>query len=278
MSRRLEAALAGGRFLLLGMVHLPPLPGSPGWAGSMAAVLEAARRDAAALAEAGLDGVVVENHGDVPYHPGAVPPETVAAMAVAVAAVRAEVGPEPLVGVNVLRNDARAGLAVAAAAGADLVRINVHAGAMWTDQGLLQGRAWETLRERARLAPDVALVADVLVKHGVPPVPTDPAQAAREAAERGLADAVVVTGPATGAPADPEVVRCVRRAVRVPVLVGSGVTADTLARYTDAHGAIVGSWLEEGGRAGGRVNPERARRLVAARSRLSRVVPGGASR
>jgi len=262
-------ALAGRHrpFLLLGMVHLPPLPGSPRWGGSMAAVVEAARRDAGRLVEAGFDGVIVENFGDAPFLPGSVPPWTVAAMSVATEAVRRVVGAEPLLGVNVLRNDARAALAVAVAAGADLVRVNVHTGAMWTDQGLIEGRAWETLRDRARLgATGVAILADVLVKHAEPPVPTPAGRAALETVERGLADAVVVTGPATGEPVEAGILTEVRAAVAVPVLVGSGVTPESLARFAGlADGAIVGTAVKEGGRVTAPVDPERARALVAVR-------------
>ncbi len=268
----LEALAGPGRpFLLLGMVHLAPLPGSPRWDGSMAGVIEAARRDAGRLVEAGFDGVIVENFGDAPFLPGPVPPGTVAAMATVAETVRRVVGSEPLVGVNVLRNDARAALAVAVAAGADLVRVNVHTGAMWTDQGLIEGRAWETLRDRAHLGADhVAILADVLVKHAEPPVPTPVGRTAQETVERGLADAVVVTGPATGEPVNVEVLSEVGAAVSVPVLVGSGATAETLTRFAKlANGAIVGTAVKEDGRVTAPVDLHRARALVAAR-------PGGA--
>ena len=254
-------------FLLLGMVHLAPLPGSPRWNGSMAAVVEAARRDAGTLVGAGFDGVIVENFGDAPFLPGAVPPVTVAAIAVAAEAVRREIGSGRLLGVNVLRCDALAAVGVAVAAGADLVRVNVHTGSMWTDQGLIEGRAWETVRERARLGAErVAILADVLVKHAEPPVPVPAGRAAAEAVDRGLADAVVVTGPATGEPADGAVLAAVRAAVRAPVLVGSGVGADTLpALGAVADGAIVGTAVKEDGRVTAPVDAARARELVAAR-------------
>jgi hypothetical protein len=252
-------------FLLLGMVHLRPLPGSPRWGGSMDEVVEAAARDARALAGAGFDGVIVENYGDIPFEPGAVAPATVAALAACAREVRREIGPDTLLGVNALRSDASAALAAAVAANADLIRVNVHTGAAWTDQGLIQGQAHRTLRERRQLGSDVAILADVLVKHAQPVAPADPAVVARETVERGSADGLVVTGPATGAAVDLERLRAVVEAVPgTPVLAGSGVTPESLPAILDvAAGAIVGTWLKDGGRTDAPVDADRAALLVA---------------
>lgn len=246
------------------MVHLPPLPGAPRWEGSFEAVLERAIADARTLAEGGVDAVLVENYGDVPFHPRRVQPVTIAAMTRAVSAVRQSV--ECPVGVNILRNDAAAALAVAAVTGARFIRVNVHTGGMLTDQGWIEGRAAATVRLRATIAPAVAILADVLVKHATPPAGLGLAAAARDAWHRGLADALIVSGDATGATTDLEQVRAVRAAVpSAPVLVGSGVTHETVAgALRTAHGVIVGSALEAEGEAGRPVDPERVRRLVEA--------------
>lgn len=249
---------------IIGMVHLPPLPGSPRWGGSMATVVDRARVDAAALADGGVDAVLVENFGDAPFHPDRLPPETVAALAVAAAAVAAEVS-VPL-GINALRNDAAAALAVAAAVGASFIRVNIHTGAMVTDQGWIEGQAAHTLRERERIAPAVAILADVLVKHATPPAGLTLERAARDAWERGLADGLIVSGPGTGEATSAEEVDRVQRILpAAPVLVGSGVTAETArALLQTAHGAIVGTALERDGISGARVDPARVRALVAA--------------
>ncbi len=254
---------------VVGMVHLLPLPGSPGWGESMEEVVERAAGEAGALAGEGLSGILVENYGDAPFFPAAVPPETVAAMAVAVREVVRAV-PVP-VGVNVLRNDASAALAVAVAAGASFLRINVHTGAMFTDQGLLEGRAHDTLRLRRSLGyPLVALLADVFVKHATPPPGTTLEGAARDAWHRGLADGLILTGAETGTPVDPRDIRRVRDALpeEAKVWVGSGVTPKTASPLLEgADGLIVGSALQADGRAGSGVDANRVRALMRALGR-----------
>jgi len=230
----------------------------------MEAVLDGAVRDAGALAEAGFDGLVVENYSDIPFHRDQVPPATVAAMTSAILAVRA-VSSLP-VGVNVLRNDAAAALAVAAVAGARFIRVNVHCGSMWTDQGLVEGQAAETLRRREELGADVAIFADVHVKHATPPAASEIGAAAADAWKRGLADALIVSGTGTGAATDMEDLRAVRLAVpEGEIVVGSGVTEQNVAgMLAECDGIIVGSAVMSGGIAGSGVDGSRARALVAA--------------
>lgn len=247
---------------LIGMVHLLPLPGAPGWGGSMDEVLAGALADARALAAGGMDAVLVENYLDVPFLRQRVAPETVAAMARVVSAVVGE--SRVPVGVNVLRNDARAALGIATACGARFIRVNVHTGTMWTDQGRIEGRAADTLRTRAALDAHVAILADVHVKHGTPPPGESLESAAADAWHRGLADALVVSGSATGEATSLEDVRRVRAVVpEAVILVGSGVTPDSAAELLKvADGVIVGTALTREGRAGTGVAPERVRYFV----------------
>lgn len=249
---------------LIGMVHLAPLPGSPLWEGSMARVVETALRDAETLVGGGFDALVVENFGDVPFAPGPVTPITVAAMTAAAAEIRRALPRVPL-GINVLRNDAQAALAIACAVGASFIRVNIHTGAVLTDQGIVHSDAYHTLRERKALGADVAILADVQTKHAVPLGPVDLAQEARDAVERGLADGVIVTGRVTGDAADLGDVERVRRAVPgTPIVVGSGVDAERVAEVLAlADAVIVGTALKRGGDVRGPVDPERVRTLVA---------------
>ncbi|PSP79663.1 phosphorybosylanthranilate isomerase [Halobacteriales archaeon QS_1_68_20] len=248
---------------VVGMVHLPALPGSPGF-GSRQAVRERALADARALEAGGVDALMVENFGDAPFYPEDVPKHVVAEMATLARDLRREVD-LPL-GVNVLRNDAEAALSVAAAAGGSFVRVNVHVGARATDQGVVEGRAHETMRLRERLDTDVAVFTDVAVKHSAPVADRPLGEEFREVVERGLADAVVVSGPSTGeAAAEADLARAAELGAEagVPVFVGSGVTRDTVETVVEcADGAIVGTALKEDGETTNPVDEERVRALV----------------
>ncbi len=255
--------------VFVGVVHVRPLPGSPRWRGDMPQVLAQALADARAYARGGADALVLENFGDLPFSRGPVGPETVAGLAVVAAAVRAAV--KLPIGFNVLRNDPRAGLALAAATHGAFIRVNVHTGVMVADQGVIEGDAHGTLRERARLAPDVQILADVHVKHAAPLAPRDIGAAARDMVDRGLADALIITGEGTGLTTALSDVESVRQACpRVPLLIGSGVDAGNVVDYLRlADGVIVGSSLKFDGRVEEPVDVERVRQLA----RVIRKVP-----
>jgi membrane complex biogenesis BtpA family protein len=234
-------------------------------------VLDWAERDARALAEGGADAVLVENFFDTPFAKDAVPAHTVAAMTRALLRVREAIGTDLPLGVNVLRNDARAALAIAHVCGARFIRINVFVGAAVTDQGLIEGAARSAVLYRRELGADVALWADVFVKHATQLGGADGKltleDAARDAVHRGMADALIVSGAATGTPTDPETVRRASDAVPgTPVLVGSGfdpVSAPGLLG-AGACGAIVGTSVKREGRVDQPVDPGRVRNLRAA--------------
>ena len=259
---RIELPFAEGA--LIGMVHLGPLPGAPGFSGRVGGVLRRAAEDATALVEGGVDAVLIENRGDVPFHPGRVPAATVAWMTRAVRTVL-EFAEVP-VGVNVLRNDAEAALAVAHASGARFIRVNVHSGAAVTDQGIIRGQAHETLRIRAALGAQVAIMADVAVKHASPLGEAKPSRLAQDAWHRGLADALIVSGPATASAPTTAALTEVSEAVPgAPVLIGSGLATGNAKRLAPAAcAAIVGTAVKQGGDIEAAVDLERVKALVAA--------------
>ena len=249
---------------LIGMVHLGPLPGSPRYTAPFESTLERAIADATTLADAGFDAVMIENYGDSPYFADDVPDVTVAAMARAVATLRAAVS-VPL-GVNVLRNDALAALSVAAACDADFIRVNVLSGSMYTDQGFIQGRAAELARLRATLGPEIEVLADVFVKHATPPPGLTIEDAAADLWDRGMADALIVSGPATGRPPPDKTIDLVKGAVPdAPVLIGSGATKGRLTKLaTKVDGVIVGTDIKRKGDVSEPVDAKRAAAFVRA--------------
>lgn len=235
---------------LIGVIHLRPLPGSPRFDGDLQAIMDGAISDALILAEAGFEGIVLENFGDAPFFPALVPPVTTSVMTSCALSVRTAT-PGVALGVNVLRNDAESALAIAIGSGADFIRVNVHTGARLTDQGLIEGAAHRTLRLRRELGAErIRLLCDVDVKHSAPIAPRLLAEDAEDLVTRGLADAVLVTGTGTGKGIALRDLEEVLASVRVPVLVASGVTHETLIEVRRAHGVIVGSALRASGRAG----------------------------
>lgn len=258
----LELLFGIGKYVI-GMVHLLPLPGSPRWAGQMADVLKRAVSDAQALEERGIDGLIVENFGDVPFCKERVKAHTISAMTLAVEAVR-DVVHIP-VGVNVLRNDSKSALAIASTTGAEFIRVNVHTGAMITDQGIIEGNAHESLRYRKELDTDTKILADVLVKHATPLGSQSIEQAARDTVYRGLADAIIITGAGTGEPTDVDDLAKAKNSVPdYPVLVGSGVHEGNIANMLSiADGVIVGTSLKEDGITTNPVDKTRVAKLMA---------------
>jgi len=247
---------------LIGVVHLKPLPGAPRFGGSMEAVCEAAVADARGYQDGGADALMLENFGDLPFTRGTVASETVAGMTVAARAVR-EAGVALPIGFNVLRNDVSSALGIAAGCGGEFVRVNVHTGAVEADQGIIQGEAYATLRKRAALCPEVEIWADVLVKHAVPIGDLGIEEAARDTFHRGLANALIVSGVATGEATSAEDLRRVKRACpEAPVLVGSGAGVENAEELLEhAEGLIVASSLKVNGRLGNPVDVERVKAL-----------------
>lgn len=242
---------------LVGVIHLPALPGAPSHRAPMHEILQGVRADAVALVAAGFDSVVVENFGDAPFFKDNVPKVTVAAMTAACLAVR-DAAPALGLIVNVLRNDADAALAVAAVTGARAIRVNIHTGARVADQGLIEGRAAETLRTRRSLGVSTSVWADVDVKHSAALADYPLDQDVHDLVYRGGAEVVIASGSGTGVLPDEDKLRDIATLVRgagARVGLGSGATIETLpmlARYIDV--LIVGSALREGGRAGGGIS------------------------
>jgi len=250
---------------IIGTIHLPPLPGSPRYDGrSVKHIREQAVQDARRYAEGGVDGLIVENEGDIPFvKPDDLGPETPACMAVITAAVVDTVGLPT--GVLVLANATLHSIAVAKAAGAQFIRANQWANAYVANEGFLEGTAGRALRYRAGLgATDVRVLADVHVKHGSHAIVADRtiAELTRDT-EAFDADVVIATGQRTGDPTLVEEVNAISDVATRPVLIGSGLTADNARELLHhANGAIVGSAMKEDGAWWNPVSVERTRKIM----------------
>lgn len=251
---------------IIGVVHLLPLIGSPKSTVGLTDIRSRALSDAGTLINNGINGIIIENYGDAPFFPDQVEAHTVAAMTIIAHEIH-EHYPKTPIGINVLRNDARSAMAIATVAKSNFIRTNVHTGGMLTDQGILQGKAHETLRYRKTLNSEVKIFADIAVKHAVPIADIDLGTSAEDTYYRGLADALIVTGSRTGKQTCCNHLRQVKNAVpQARVFAGSGVTADTIADLLQcADGVIVGTWLKREGVITNEVDEKRVRNLVKAR-------------
>ena len=224
---------------IIGMIHMPPLPGAPANELSMKQLTEFALSEAGLLEEAGLDACIVENVGDVPLFKQDLPPYSVAAMATVTKAVVEHT--KMKVGVNMLRNACEEALSVAHIAGAQFIRCNILIGAYATDQGIIEGCAARVARLKKELNSRVLVFGDVHVKHAYPIFNVEIEYAAQDLAERGGADAVIVSGARSPVPPSFERVKKVRDAITKPVLIGSGISlANVKQFYHKSDGLIIG--------------------------------------
>ena len=251
---------------IIGVVHLLPLIGSPKSTVGLADIRSRALSDAGKLINNGINGIIIENYGDAPFFPDQVEAHTVASMTIIAHEIHAHY-PQTPIGINVLRNDARSALAIATVTRSDFIRINVHTGGVLTDQGILQGKAHETLRYRTTLNSEVKIFADIAVKHAVPLADIDLGTSAEDTYYRGLADALIVTGLGTGKQICYNHLLQVKNAVpQACVFVGSGVTADTIADVLQcADGVILGTWLKQEGVTTNEVDEKRVQDFVKTR-------------
>jgi hypothetical protein len=252
---------------IVGVVHLLPLPTSSRWGGSLTAVIDRAEQEATALASGGVDGMIVENFFDAPFVKDRVDPAVVSAMTLIVQRLKQLVTLP--IGLNVLRNDAHSGLAIASCVQAQFIRVNVLTGVMATDQGIIEGQAHSLLRYRRELGSDVKIWADVLVKHARPLSSTNLTNAVQDTIERGLADAVILSGWATGNPPNLEDLELATAAANgTPVFIGSGADWENISTLMPAaDGVIVSSSLKRHGRREQPVDPIRVSQFVEAARR-----------
>ncbi|MBB3396427.1 MULTISPECIES: BtpA/SgcQ family protein [unclassified Rhizobium] len=250
---------------LIGMIHCHTFPGAPRYRGAaMDTIYDAAMRDAEALIDGGMHGLIVENHGDIPFSkPEDIGPETSAFMSVVTDRIVRATGIP--IGINVLANAPIPAFAIAMAGGAKFIRVNQWANAYVANEGFMEGRAAEAMRYRSLLrAEHIKVFADSHVKHGAHAITAD---RTIEELTRDLAffdaDAVIATGQRTGNPATVEEIETIGAATHLPLLVGSGVTNENIVEILKrTNGVIVASSLKEGGVWWNPVEPARVKAFV----------------
>ena len=250
---------------VIAMIHVGALPGTPASARSLREIETQALKEAKLYRDAGVDGLMLENMHDTPYLRGRVGPEIVAAMTVIARTVK-DAARLPC-GVQVLAAANQEALAVALAAGLDFIRAEGFAFAHVADEGIIQSSAAELLRYRRAIgAEHVQVWADVKKKHSSHAITADVGIGeTAHAVEFMRGDAVIVTGATTGDAPKPDEVREVKRSTRLPVYLGSGVTAANIAKFLgDADGFIVGSEFKTGGHWSGAVDAKRVKRFMTA--------------
>jgi hypothetical protein len=252
-----------GKKQVVAMIHVGALPGTPRASEDPIALQDRACREAQMYEAAGVDALMLENMHDVPYMRATVGPEIVASMTAVACAVRRS-SSRPL-GLQILAGAGREALAVALAAQLEFVRVEGFVFAHVADEGIIQACAGDMLRYRRAIgAEHVAVFADIKKKHCSHAITSDQdIVETAHAAEFFLADGVIVTGRATGEPAELDELARVKAAVKLPVLVGSGVTVDNVQEYLPhADALIVGSHFKESGHWAQPVDSERVKRFM----------------
>ncbi|XP_043562801.1 uncharacterized protein F13E9.13, mitochondrial isoform X1 [Chiloscyllium plagiosum] len=265
---RLQQLWGQVRCVVLGMVHLRAMPGTPLSSWSVSQIFRKACEEVEVYVSAGIDGLIVENMHDIPYSM-TVGPEVTAIMATICATVRNSYPNIPL-GIQILSAANQQALAVALAADADFIRAEGFVFSQISDEGFLNACAGDLLRYRKQIgAEHIQIFTDVKKKHSSHAVTSDVSisETAR-AAEFFLSDGVILTGIATGKQANPEELKEVKQAVRIPVLIGSGVTVENMEEYMDADAMIIGSHFKKSGYWANEVDFERIKKFMTKMKKL----------
>jgi len=251
---------------VIGMVHLEPLPGSPGFDadGGMELIIEKALADAGALVKGGIDGIQIENQWDRPFlKPEKIGMETVASATAACTRIKMEYNIPA--GVNIHLNGVNQSIAIAQASGCNWIRAFELANAYISNAGLVEAAGPDALRYRKQIdAEDILILGDFHVKHGSHQITTDRSlEEQAEDVETALADGLIITGLKSGSPPSVEDVKRIKGCVSIPLFIGSGFSyenAEILLPFLD--GIIVGSALKKNGIIENSVDQERVSRFM----------------
>jgi membrane complex biogenesis BtpA family protein len=243
---------------LAAMVAVLPLPGSPLYTGDDQGVMDQALADLEVYKQAGVDSILFENDHDLPYIQPPLDERGVALMTKIVKEARARF--EGPIGIQMLEAANITSLEIAAEADLDYIRVEAFVFAHVGGSGVINGSAGKILRRRKELKADrIKVFADVKKKHGSHSLTIDlDIKDEIKQAEFFMADGVIVTSHFTGINPDKEDLAKAKQATNLPVLIGSGMTAENIREYLPlADGFIVGSYFRKDGMFLETLEPER---------------------
>ncbi len=259
MSLGIDEVFDVSRKIIIGVVHLPPLPGAPLFRGEFDRVLDIAIREAKTLERGGVDGIILENFGDIPFRAVVRNPLTISAFSVIAREVAREVSIP--IGINFLRNSAVEAASIAYISGAKFIRVNAYVETVATDSGIIRPAAPRLIRFLRAYGIRLCILADIYVKHGKVIGIRNIADTVRDAVERGLASAIIITGKRTGAPPNPKALK-EAKSTGTHVFIGSGLSTENIDLLRYADGAIIGTFFKKEGRIYNPIDENRVRRLV----------------
>ncbi len=248
---------------VVGMIHVDALPGTPKYKGDVESIINSAVKEAMIYKNSGIDAIAIENMHDIPYLKRNVGPEIISLMSIIGREVK-KVSQLPC-GIQILAGANKDALAAAHSAGMDFIRAEGFVFAHVADEGIMESDAGELLRYRKQIgAENILIFTDIKKKHSSHSITSDvDIVETAKAAEFFLSDGVILTGTSTGKETDIDELKKVRDVVNIPVLIGSGLTADNIEKYFPVADAfIIGSYFKHGGDWKNKVDADRVKALM----------------
>ncbi len=252
-----------GSKTVIGMIHVPALPGTPNNSMTPREIIKRAVAEAGVYNDCGIDSVAIENMHDVPYLNRNVGPEITSIMSVIGYEIKTKY--DLTCGIQILAGANKDALAAAYAAGLDFIRAEGFVFAHVADEGIMYSDAAELLRYRKSIGADsVSIFTDIKKKHSSHAITSDASIVdTAKAAEFFNSDGIIVTGSSTGAEADINELTETAKSVNLPVIIGSGITEKNLEQYYPlADAFIVGSGFKLGGVWSNKISRDRVKRFI----------------
>ncbi|MFH2032590.1 MAG: BtpA/SgcQ family protein [Bacteroidota bacterium] len=234
--------------IVVGMIHVSALPGTPEYGGNVKEIISTAVKEADIYKKAGIDAIAIENMYDIPYLKRNTGPEISTLMSIIGYEIKSKTNLP--CGIQILAGANRDALAAANSAGLDFIRAEGFVFAHIADEGFIESDAGALLRYRKNIsAENVLIFTDIKKKHSSHSITGDVVIAeTAKAAEFFLSDGVIVTGSSTGAEVNPDELKEVGAVVKIPVIIGSGITFSNIQKYYElADAFIIGSYFKKDG-------------------------------